>query len=221
MPQTIDEAKEYIQPDLPWADGHFRERVEGLPLNPGNWHDKWPYHAGRVKLHQEGGKYEHNYMERFWPKEAGMADSARGSRGWRYLDERAYGYRYPIGDLWDVIWLLKEEPSTRQAYLPVWFPEDTGATEGQRVPCTLGYHFMIRENKLHVAYHLRSCEAYRHFTNDIYMAVRLAQYVAGVLRNYDAPGNNLEMLAMGNLHFTAASFHGFVGDQVHLEEMCV
>lgn len=206
MPQTQSDAISFIGPDLPWAEGHFRERIAGEPINPGDWHDKWPYHLNAEKLHQHEGKYDHNYMERFWPKNL-----------------MPQGYRFKTGDLRDVADLLIAEPYTRQAYLPVWFPEDTGVTEGQRVPCTLGYQFLIRDGQMHLSYHLRSCEAYRHFTNDVYMAVRLAQMIvndmhlrcASKMREIAPEG-----LQLGNLHMTIGSFHGFVGDQANLEALC-
>lgn len=200
MPQDKASAIEAIKPDLPWAEGHFQERVAGEPVNPGNWHDKWPYHAGRESLHQQGGKYDHNYMERMWP--SGLSDEA----GYKWD-----GYRFETGDLEDVVKMLQEDSSTRQAYLPIWFPEDTGATVGQRVPCTLGYHFLIRDGVLNLSYYLRSCEVRRHFTNDVYMACRLAQWVG--LRVEDVS-------QMGNLHMSIASMHGFVGDQEWMEDRC-
>lgn len=198
MPQTQEQAVDSIHPDLPWAEGHFGERVGQLPINPGYWHAKWPYHAGQVDLHQNEGIYDHNYMERFW------ARKLRGPEG--HLWE---GYRFSIGDLGSVVSMLRRDPTTRQAYLPVWFPEDTGATQGQRVPCTLGYHFLIRDGVLNVSYYLRSCEIRRHFVNDVYMACRLAQWVARRV-----PGR----VSLGILHMSIASLHGFVGDRVWMEE---
>lgn len=218
MPNTAMQAIDYIRPDLPWAEGHFRERVAGEAVNPGDWHHRWPYHAGQVDLHQHGGRYEHNYMERFWPKEAGL-DDVSGPRGWRGYNGAMHGYRFRIGDLGDIVELLLLEPNTRQAYLPVWFPEDTGVVDGQRVPCTLGYHFMIREDKLHLSYHMRSCEAYRHFTNDVYMAVRLAQWMVDELNAHQELRGGTRRLVPGDLHMTAASFHGFVGDTEKLESL--
>lgn len=213
MPETRSEAHGAIHPDLPWAEGHFQERVGGEAINPGYWHARWPYHAGQVELHQKSSKYDHNYMERFWPKEAGLADSATHSRGWRFLNGEAMGYRFAIGDFDDVVQMLIKDPTTRQAYLPIWFPEDTGATAGQRVPCTLGYHFMIRDGKLHMSYFMRSLEIYRHFTNDVYMAVRLAQEVAERVSNHID-----QYLVPGQLYMTATSLHGFVGDRAKIEE---
>ena len=210
MPQTIDDAQKFIQPDLPWAEGHFQERVGGEPLNPGYWHAHWPYHAGQVDLHQKADRYDHNYMERFWPKKAGLDDSLTGSRGWRTKNEVPQGYRFAIGDISDVVRLLERDPTTRQAYLPIWFPEDTGATAGQRVPCTLGYHFIIRDGRLHMSYFMRSLEIYRHFTNDVYMAVRLAQEVSQRLPD-------TWNLTLGQLFMNATSLHGFVGDKSKIE----
>ena len=203
MPITKLGAQERIEPDLPWAERHFQERVGGRAINPGVEHENWPYHAGKVKLHQHGGKYDHNYMERFWPTDLKDGFSVFPTKYW-------HGYRFPVGDLSDVVEQLIADPGTRQAYLPVFFPEDTGATKGQRVPCTLGYHFIVRDGLLHCTYNLRSCEIYRHFTNDIYMAVRLAQWVADQL-----PGN----IIAGKLTTNIVSLHGFVGDQKQIERM--
>lgn len=220
IPQDREGAEEMVEPDLPWAEGHFQERVAGKPVNPGNWHDKWPYHAGSESLHQRDSekRYDHNYMERFWPKEAGMNDRSTASRGWRHLNDQAMGYRFAVGDLDDVVDLLKRDTFTRQAFLPVFFPEDTGATAGQRVPCTLGYQFIVREGKLHVVYNLRSCEIYRHFKNDVYMAMRLGQWVRDHVFNLRAnPELALNAPKMGTLTMNITSLHGFVGDTQQIE----
>lgn len=197
MPGTYLKLKQHVDPDLPWAEHHFQERVGGKAINPGVEHANWPYHAGQVNLHQNGGKYDHNYMERFWATELNC-------EGGEFDDMPFQGYRFPVGDLNDVIVQLKKDKGTRQAYLPIWFPEDTGATAGQRVPCTLGYHFIVRDGLLHMTYNMRSCEIYRHFTNDVYMAIRLAEWVA-----WHAFGNDVEL---GQLTMNIVSLHGFVGD---------
>ena len=113
------------------------------------------------------------------------------------------GIRFTYGDLQDVVELLQMSPLTRQAYLPVWFPEDTGAHHGERVPCTLGYHFIIRGGALHIIYYIRSCDFLRHFRDDVYMAARLALWV------YDRVGAALKM---GNLTMHITSLHVFEAD---------
>lgn len=209
MQQSEQEAVSDILPDLPWAERHFQERVGGKAINPGVEHANWPYHANGAELHLKGKIYDHNYMERFWPTDLTFDGSVIGEG---ISGEPFNGYRFPVGDLNDVVQQLIDNVGTRQAYLPIFFPEDTGATQGQRVPCTLGYHFIIRDGKLHLQYNMRSCEIYRHFTNDVYMAIRLAQWVA------DRVASELQIdLDMGQLTLHAVSLHGFVGDKEKIE----
>lgn len=210
IPERARLAIDMVGPDMPWAEGHFLERVAGEPVNPGDWHHRWPYHGNSEALHQRDSakRYDHNYMERFW---AGKLRAEGGNN--QLIDHSGQpftGYRFAVGDLDDVVDLLHEQPHTRQAYLPVWFPEDTGATAGQRVPCTLGYQFIVRDNKLHVIYNLRSCEIYRHFKNDVYMAMRLGQWVRDKV-------DESMTLEMGTLTMNITSLHGFVGDTQQIE----
>lgn len=208
MPNTVGKLQYYLEPDLPWAEKHFQERVAGEPVNPGVEHANWPYHANGADLHVKGGKYDHNYMERFWPT---LLEHENMPIGMEPLGFR--GYRFPVGDLDDVVTQLAAELGTRQAYLPIFFPEDTGATQGQRVPCTLGYHFIVRDNTLHMQYNLRSCEIYRHFTNDVYMAVRLSQWVMEQLEQV----HGILLEGLGQLTMHIVSLHGFVGDTKQIE----
>jgi hypothetical protein len=170
IPPTPYEGFGSLPVNLPWAEDHFEERVGGKPLNPGEQWKNWPYYRNNIANDQfrtEGRRFTHTYMERFWPKLAGDGDGPN------------QGIRYPYGDLDDLISLFRREPLTRQAYLPVWFPEDTGVVHGGRVPCTLGYHFIIRGNpmRMHCFYPIRSCDAIRHLPDDIYLACRLTQWI--------------------------------------------
>lgn len=167
IPEYMEDLQEDVEPNLPWAEEHFQERISGIPHNPPPSHVRWPFAQRGNADHISDEKFSHTYPERLWPKFVG-GDSFSINRG----------IRYAYGDLADVIQLLKKNPHTRQAYLPIWFPEDTGATEGQRVPCTLGYHFMLRNGQLKIVYYIRSCDFFRHFNDDVYMAARLCQHVA-------------------------------------------
>jgi hypothetical protein len=204
MPESREEAAELIMPNLPWAEDHFQERVAGRPTNPGSEYVNWPWWQGQVDQTQEQGpegfRFTHTYQERFWPKSAGNIS---------VLDEQHVGIRYAYGDLADVISLLSEHPLTRQATFPIFFPEDTGAVHGGRVPCTLHYHFLRRDDRLHLWYPIRSCDAIRHFRDDIYMAVRLAHYVLDQLYDRSEAWRPVEV---GYLNFTAYSFHLHKGD---------
>lgn len=210
--EDLDYYRNEIIPNLPWADDHFEERVCGYPLNPGQTWEQWPWatHADKSRKDQ---MFNHNYMERYWPKLAGLfgptltpGDFHREARN---FGGSLQGIRHEYGDLDDLINLLAKEPTTRQAFLPIWFPEDTGDVHDGRKPCTLGYHFIMRDNRLHVTYYIRSCDLYRHFRDDIYLTVRLALHVLSECR-----GRNPQWLSVkpGDFIMHITSLHMFIGD---------
>jgi hypothetical protein len=208
VPPTREELVFDVQPDMPWADEHFAERVSGLPLNPPPSHVNWPHHGSDKARHLDDNEiFSHTYPERFWPKRAGQP--------WvQYREDYKpnRGVRFEYGDLADVIGQFVANPYTRQAYLPVWFPEDTGATD-RRVPCTLGYHFMCdADMRLHMWYYLRACDFVRHFHNDVYFAARLLQWVSEGVR-IQRP--EIEFTP-GRLNMTISSLHAFEGDMGRL-----
>lgn len=168
IPSTVEELQAACEPNMPWAENQFLERVGGEPLNPGETFQEWPWYHGNVEQHKEQGKFSHTYMERYWPKR-GEHLMSNGRRSAKIGDA--------LGDLYDVVKLLNAQPTTRQAYLPVWFPFDTGAVHGERVPCSLGYLFMLRNGRLNITYYIRSCDFLRHFKDDVYMTARLCQWV--------------------------------------------
>lgn len=199
-----------VRPNLPWADEHFLERVGGEPLNPGVQWARWPYAKSADRFRDERGQFTHTYPERYWPRWAGFTQG-----GLLEPEQRAelaardvgphHGVRYEYGDLDDVVTLLRRDPTTRQAFLPVWFPEDTGARHGGRLPCSIGYHFIQREGFVHVVYWLRSCDLVRHFRDDVYLTARLLLWV--VERLGARPGTL-------TMHVT--SLHIFRADRVPL-----
>lgn len=201
MPWPLAILQQTMKPNLPWADEHFAERVGGVPLNPPPSNENWPFKQnGHADHLDKDGQFSHTYPERYWPK------IANGGKG-LYGPERNVGIRFLYGDLKDLVKVLIEDPATRQAYLPVWFPEDlTAATGGERVPCTLGYHFMIRRGRIHVTYLIRACDFLRHFRDDVYMTIRLAQWVREQL---DKAGIFIEL---GNLTMHVMSMHVFEKD---------
>lgn len=212
MPANQNKAAEMVGANLPWAEDHFQERVSGEPLNPPPSNAWWPFAQAGNALHKSEEKFSHTYPERYWPKFANIEGTT--DKG-RQVFVPHIGTRFEYGDLGNVVDLLRKSPYTRQAYLPVWFPEDTGSASGQRVPCTLGYQFLIRPDaqgvdRLHVSYLMRSCDFLRHLPDDIYMTIRLAQWVRDRLISAD------RHLMMGKLHFHAGSLHIFQADRVAL-----
>lgn len=202
IPSDIDSMFPAV--DQSWADDHFLERVRGVPYNPPPSHVNWPYAVRGNADHIDGQIFDHTYPERFWPRNAGY-------RG-RESTEDMYGVRFRYGDLSDVVDLLVRSPLTRQAFLPVWFPEDTGAHHGQRVPCTLGYHFMQRGGRLTCRYYIRSCDVYRHLSNDVWLAAMLTKWVAREVSDR-TKGQAVGLhFRPGGLIMHISSLHAFVGD---------
>lgn len=230
LPSGAKDLADITEANLPWAEDHFLERVSGVPLNPPPSASWWPYaQKGHEEHTDEKEQFSHTYPERFWPKKAGQfvceikAEREEGYShsppGHQYAGCPAYGIRFDYGDLMDVVEQLHKNPATRQAYLPVWFPEDTGARQGQRVPCSLGYHFLIRNNQLNITYFIRSCDYMRHFRDDVYMAGRLAQWVQNQLVEREGP-DDLPVpqgLTVGRLNMHIVSLHIFKGDVSLLE----
>ena len=174
-----DDWARVVTPNLPWAEDHFQERVGGEPLNPAPSEQWWPFAREGNAEHKKGKIFSHTYPERFWPKRAGDVED----QAWDIespISRGHFGIRFPYGDLADLIQILDKNPYSRQAYLPIWFPEDlTAARRGERVPCSMGYHFMSPGDQwMDCVYTMRSCDIVRFYRDDIYMAGRLLQLVS-------------------------------------------
>lgn len=144
-------------------------------------HNPPPSHAQWLKGNEESlknGKFSHSYPERMHK------------------------------NVFTLVELLKNDPSTRQAYLPIWWEIDGEmAANNERVPCTLGWHFILRDGFLHCYYPMRSCDALRHFHNDVYFATLLTQWLIEKAGLDAKPGM---------LNFHAVSFHCFENDKYAL-----
>lgn len=212
-----------IAPNMPWAEDHFLERVGGEPLNPGVQWANWPYALSAdkfrtEKVHDGPAQFSHTYMERYWPKHANHCPGGETNKHSEYLGENYFphqGVRYAYGDLSDVVNHLLDDPLSRQAYLPIWFPEDTGVTHGERVPCTLGYHFIMRKGYLYSTYYIRSCDFVRHFRDDLYLSVRLQLWMLQELRRREGEQGRSVFwpdVKMGGFTFHCVSMHMFIND---------
>lgn len=208
VPDNMNEWQDRVTPNLPWAEDHFQERVSGQPLNPPPSEQWWPFAQHGNSDHKQDEKFSHTYPERFWPRFANEGGTMLYSG--RVVAVPQVGIRYEWGDLADLINLLKKNRRTRQAYLPIWFPEDlNAANHGDRVPCTLGYHFLLNHlGQLDMTYPMRSCDLVRFFRDDVYMAGRLLQWV----------GDRLSMHP-GKIRMNIANLHAFVGDEAFLRPL--
>lgn len=125
------------------------------------------------------------FLERIDPEfvNPGIAWAARKDIWSEFLHNGRFAYTYGerIGDGVDnIIKEIMVRPDSRQLYLGIWDPNIDSHRMGgeQRVPCSLGYLFQVREDKLNMTYFMRSCDYATHMQNDIYLANRLMDYVA-------------------------------------------
>lgn len=121
-----------------------------------------------------------------------------------FIPSYLYSHRLRMaGGLKAIAEILNDNPSSRRAYLPVFHPEDTmrGAMD-TRVPCSLGFHFMIRRDgqisRLHTTYYMRSCDFDTFWLTDLILASRMAERVRLMV---DLP------LVLGNIVHDIVSFH--------------
>jgi thymidylate synthase len=205
MPQHIEVMQMQTKCSIPWAEDHFIERVSRQPLNPGNEYKNWPYYKNVAwndkQFRNQDEKFTHTYMERYWPKYAPQGSGHVANPG----------IRYDYGDLDDVVNLLLKEPHTRQAYLPVWFPEDTGSVHGGRVPCSIGYHILIRNRQLSIHYLIRACDYIRHLRNDVYLTMRLAYWIKDELMRRGE--YKFSELSLGTMTMDIINLHVFYNER--------
>lgn len=156
----------------PWADAEFLERIAPEDMNPG---EAWKLRADVWTEFLMDGKQSYTYNERYHRN--------------KQLDK--------------IIQCLKNDPMTRQAWLSMWDPnEDPDKFTGVgRCPCTLGYHFFYRGGKLNMHNVMRSCDIYTHFCNDVYLSIRLLEYVAEKVS-----------MPVGNFQQTVFSLHAYRKD---------
>ncbi|MBO7695472.1 MAG: hypothetical protein J6T10_22835 [Methanobrevibacter sp.] len=134
----------------PWADAEFEERIDSDGnVNPG---EAYKLREEIWNEYMHDGKFAYTYNERFFRNE----------------------------QLEKIISRLKNDNDSRQLWLSVWdCNEDVDKLGGiSRVPCSLGYNFQFREGKLNIHYVMRSCDFNTHFNNDVYLGIKLLEYVA-------------------------------------------
>ena len=100
-----------------------------------------------------------------------------------FLRNGCFSYSYPerwLAQIDYIVHELHERPNTRQAIMTMYeSTKDMMNWGGQdRVPCSLTYQFMIRENRLHMIYSQRSCDFNLFYASDVYLTVKLLMCIA-------------------------------------------
>jgi len=160
-----------------WADAEFKERISGKPLNPGKaWElnkPMWEEFLVSKFTNSSELYFDYTYAERM----SAFAD---------YIDVNGNDIGFTI--LKNIETLLKEDPDTRKAVLSIYNAElDNNNLDGKaRIPCSMYYQFLIRPNGkgekvCNIIYNQRSADFVGHFGDDVYLAWRLMEYVAGAV----------------------------------------
>lgn len=144
-----DQMLKYLDLPKEYAIIEFADRMRA-GLNPGS---SWKLRKDVWdQFRDENGRFAYTYSERLHEKDQ--------------LD--------------DTINLLKAFPGTRQGVITIYNNwQDVPARGGlERVPCSMYYHFFIRDSKLVLIYNMRSCDFKTHFGYDVWLATELQQHVA-------------------------------------------
>lgn len=163
-----------------YCDAELQDRISPIPLNPGNSYkirlDLWQ----KLMSRDSKGKFDYTYSER-------IANN---------------------NQLQNAIDALAEDMHTRRAMVMIYTPDDTCDAKGAstRIPCSISYQFLIRNNKLMVVYYIRSNDYYKHFPIDVVMTSLMQGYMLSRLSG-TYPG-----LKLGSLTYFAGSLHAYKED---------
>lgn len=156
------------------------DRIDRNCLNPGNSYkirlDLWQ----KLMSKEDSNKFDYTYSERI-----------------NYLNQ-----------LDNAIAALKEDEHTRRAMIMVFKPEDTKEASGfaTRIPCSVSYQFLIRNNKLMCLYSIRSNDLFNHFCIDIWLTNALQEYIVDQLKD------TYPNLKVGPLNYYCGSLHAYNKD---------
>lgn len=165
---------------MEYCQQELLDRVDRRGLNPGNSYkirlDLWQ----KLMSTSNPDKFDYTYSERI-----------------NYVNQ-----------LDNAIEALKEDKHSRRAMVMVFRPEDTKCSSGfaTRIPCSVSYQFMIRNNKLFVLYYIRSNDYFKHFAIDVVLTSMMQEYVLDALRV------KYPELKLGPLNYYAGSFHAYRED---------
>jgi len=131
-----------------WADAEFADRIDPNYINPGLAWKLREY-IWKEFLNEEG-RFDYSYNNRM---------------------------RFSINA---VVKELRCNPDSRQAIISIWNAQIDSLNLGgkKRIPCSMYYQVLIRDNKVNLIYNQRSADVVTHFGNDVYLAWRLMLYIA-------------------------------------------
>lgn len=136
------------------------------------------------------------YIRDYPPKTAtGSVEEAYGPR---IIGTGEFGRTY--NQMARVIDRLREKPDTRRAIISLLEPSDL-EPEMAEAPCTVALQFIRRRERLHMVTMMRSNDAYKGFTHDIFCFTMMQELISRSLG-----------LTLGEYHHFATSLHLYEGD---------
>lgn len=107
----------------------------------------------------------------------------------KFLHDGKFSYSYSermFDQSYKIISELKKNKESRQCIVPIYKKEDNLKWGGkERVPCSMYYHFLIRNisgiDRLFLIYTMRASDFYTHFPIDIWLAVEYGKWIGGNL----------------------------------------
>lgn len=205
--QGLQEAYHEIERDLlevgEWQSGYsYQDKVieddpdfDFMEMRPYAYiitHSSWNSlrdYAAMLELNQEW--IEAEFEERIQGgHNPGQAWALRRDTWHEFLEPDgtfAYTYSKRMGlrdQVLKVVVELERHPASRQGIIGIWNPVlDIGNIGGRsRVPCSMFYHVMVRNEAVDLHYVMRSCDFYLHFPYDQILAIMLRNHIADRMR---------------------------------------
>ena len=169
------------------------------------------------------GGYGNNYRD---PRELMLAPATRFRESvWsQYRDTTTlqfhYTYAQRLHNQWVTLFTNLMTPGSRHAILHFFdgisvrsddraYPGlDAERTGGKaRVPCSMYYQFLVRGDRVHMIYNMRSCDFINHFGIDLVLALKMQQFVVDRLSHRAA-----RPYRIGNYTMNMGSLHAFASD---------
>ncbi len=127
-----------------------------------------PFAIGEWLWHMEG-RDDLEMIQYYAPSYDKYSDDGKILNG-------AYGPRIKRS-LLKIVEILKEDPDSRRAVVPIYGKEDAGL-DSKDIPCTIGFQFLIRNNKLDMIVNMRSNDIFLGFPYDTFNFTMWQEYVA-------------------------------------------
>lgn len=184
----MDAMVEYIFPKstvVEYCEQEIKDRTSEQILNPGNSYKVRNQVWGDF-LHD--GKFSYTYSERITPQLMKILKELRDKPGTRQAVINIHSNFFDN--------LIQHGEHDHQMELDL---DRIGGKK--RIPCSMYYQMIRRENKLELIYTMRSCDLLTHFPVDIWLAIAMQQYAAGWLG-----------IESGPFHYFTGSLHAYEKD---------